>query len=445
MINRWFVASTRSGKEDLMNETQTYRQTLVDHLKVENCITTLLIEQAFLAVPRHLFLPGEPLDKVYADRSIVVRRDAEGQLTSSSSQPAIMAIMLEQLDLKPGQRVLEIGAGTGFNAALIASIVGPGGMVVTMDIQPDLVEHARARLDVAGYEWVQVVVGDGGYGYPDGALYDRIILSVASTVIAPAWREQLALGGRLVLPLELPGGQKSVAFQRRGQELVSTSIKPCGFMPLQGAFARPQPTRVQIGSDPNLCLSLGGERELPISADHFAGWLSESGRDWATGVTTTMGEIRGSFFPWIGVQWPQGDETTALPARLSAGGDLADQNVIPALCGFGGEIKAMHTFVLTEADGGAAMMRPLGQTPPLIDVNHPPADPPAFELYVRQLGPGTDATQHLVERIQDWDRAGRPKRRCRQIRALPAEMAYAPAEGELLLDRKGTKLVISYQ
>ena len=118
-----------------MREVQEYQQALVEHLKEENCITTAVVEQAFLVVPRHLFLPGEPLEQVYSDRSIVVRRDAEGQWTSSSSQPAIMAIMLEQLDLKPRQRVLEIGAGTGYNAALIASIVGPGGRVVTVDIQ----------------------------------------------------------------------------------------------------------------------------------------------------------------------------------------------------------------------------------------------------------------------------------------------------------------------
>ena len=104
-----------------MDEVQARQQSLVDHLKEENCITTSQIEQAFLTVPRHLFLPEEPLDKVYSDRSIAVRRDAKGQWTSSSSQPAIMAIMLEQLDLKSGQRVLEIGAGTGFNAALIAA------------------------------------------------------------------------------------------------------------------------------------------------------------------------------------------------------------------------------------------------------------------------------------------------------------------------------------
>ena len=153
----------------MMNEIRAYQQALVDRLKAQNCVTTLVTEQSFLTVPRHLFLPGEPLDQVYDDRSIVVRRDAEGELTSSSSQPAIMAIMLEQLGLKPGQRVLEIGAGTGFNAALIASTVGPSGNVVTMDIQQDLAEYARGRLDVAGYGWVQVVAGDGGYGYPEGA------------------------------------------------------------------------------------------------------------------------------------------------------------------------------------------------------------------------------------------------------------------------------------
>ena len=287
----------QNERQAWMNEIQERQQALVDQLKEQGLITTPLIEQAFLTVPRHLFLPGESLDRAYRDWSVIIRRGAEGQPTSSSSQPAIMAIMLEQLDLEPGQRVLEIGAGTGFNAALIASVVGPGGAVVTMDIQPDLVEHARECLDAAGYGWVQAVAGDGGYGYPEGAPYDRIILSVASSAIAPACREQLALGGRLVLPLALPGGQKAVAFQRRGQELVSDSIKPCDFMVLQGAFApppHPQPTRVQIGPDPNLFLLFGGERDLPVEADRFAAWLSEPEQDWATGVTTTMGEIGGN-------------------------------------------------------------------------------------------------------------------------------------------------------
>jgi protein-L-isoaspartate(D-aspartate) O-methyltransferase len=426
-----------------MDEIQVRQQALVDHLKEENCITTSAIEQAFLTVPRHLFLPGEPLDEVYTDQSIVVRRGAEGQWTSSSSQPAIMAIMLEQLDLKPGQRALEIGAGTGFNAALIASIVGPDGAVVTVDIQPDLVKGAREALNQAGYGWVQVVAGDGGYGYAEGAPYDRIILSVSSSVIVPAWREQLAPGGKLVLPLAFPGGQKSVAFERRGQELVSVSARPCGFMSLQGGFAPSPGTRIQIGPDPNLFLSFGDEGELPVTADRFAGWLSEPGQDWATGVTTRMGELGGSFFPWIGLQGLQGNERTVLRAGLVAKGDLADQDVIPALSGIGGEWKAVSTFVLIETDGAAALMRPPGQRPPLVDINHP-QDPTPFEVYVRQLGPGNYAALRLVESVQKWDRAGRPKSRW-HIRALPAEMAYTPAEDEFLSDREWTKLVIRYQ
>lgn len=425
-----------------MTDVQALQQTLVEHLKRENCITTSVVEQAFLTVPRHLFLPGEPLDQVYSDRSIVVRRDAEGQWTSSSSQPAIMAIMLEQLDLKPGQRVLEIGAGTGFNAALIASIVGPEGAVVTMDIQPDLVERAQRCLEGAGYGWVQAVAGDGGYGYLEGAPYDRIILSVASSVIAAAWMEQLAPDGRLVLPLDLPGGQRSVAFQRQGQELVSVSARGCGFMALQGDFAPKPAKRVQIGPDPNLSLFFDGDSELPVSEDRFATWLSEPGQDGATGVTTTMGELMASYFPWMGLQEPQGEEKTAVRARLAARGDLADQDIIPALSGLGGEWKSLNAFVLIEADGAAAMMRPPGQRPPLVDVNHP-HDPAPFEVYVRQLGPGTHAAQCMVESIQDWDRAGRPKSRW-QIRALPADMEYAHAEGEHVLDYGGAKLIVRY-
>jgi protein-L-isoaspartate(D-aspartate) O-methyltransferase len=427
-----------------MDEIQERQQALVDQLKEQNCITTPVVEQAFLSVPRHLFLPGEPLDKVYADRSVVVRQDDEGNWTSSSSQPAIMAIMLEQLDLKPGQRVLEIGSGTGFNAALIASIVGTSGAVVTVDIQPDLVQGAREALDRAGYGWVQALAGDGGYGYPEGAPYDRIILSVASSVIAPAWREQLAPGGRLVLPLALPGGQQSVAFERRGQELVSLSASRCGFMGLQGDLRAAPVAEIQIGPDPSLRLFLAfdGERGLPTSAEQFAAWLSEPGRDWATGVETTLPEIWHSFFPWASLQGAQGGERTDLRAGLAARGDLADQEIISALWGLAGERKGAYTFAWIEADGAAAMTWPAGQPLPVVDDQH--SSDAALKVYVRQLGPGHHAAQRLVESIQEWDHAGRPEPKW-QIRALCAEMAYTPREGEFLLDRKWTKLVIRYQ
>lgn len=425
-------------------DIQKYQQALVEQLQKANILKTPRIEEAFMKVPRHLFLADEPLDKVYSDVAIVVKRGEEGQWTSSSSQPAIMAIMLEQLDLQPGQRVLEIGTGTGFNAALIASIVGPGGKVVTMDIQPDLVEYARERLDIAGYGWVQTVVGDGGYGYPDGAPYDRIILTVASDVITPSWREQLSPGGILVLPFGIVGPQNSVAFEKQGEELVSVTIHPCGFMPLQGAFALAQPVRTQLGPDPRLFLISELGKALPVEADTIATWLSQEGQDWASGVTVARYELEWGFSTWVDLHELQAGQQTGLPATLCAKGDLADQNIIPSLAGVGGEWKAMYSAVIIEPDGMAALMRPPGQTAPLINILHSEDNVP-FELYVRNFGPGSNAGQRLLEYVQNWDQAGKPTSTRWHLRAIPAETEYHPTDGEFVVNKPWTKLIISYQ
>lgn len=253
------------------------------------------------------------------------------------------------------------------------------------------------------------------------------------------------MDGRLVLPLHLPGGQRSVAFERQEQELVSVSSKGCGFMGLQGDFAPRSRKPVQVGPDPNLSLSLASDagRGLPTSTEHFAAWLRAPGQGSATGVTTTLPEIYESYLPWASLHGAHGSERTDIRAGLSARGDLADQEAIPALWGLAAERKAMHTLVLIEADGAAAMMQPPGRTPPLIDVKHPPDVPSAFEVYVRHLGPGNHAAQCLVASIREWDSAGRPKPSW-HIRALPAEMAYVPVDGEYLLERDWGNLVIRY-
>jgi len=212
----------------------------VEQLIKNGCITTTAVEAAFRAVPRHLFLPSMPPEHVYQDQAIPTKY-AEGIALSSSSQPTIMATMLEQLALAPGHRVLEIGAGTGYNAALIADIVGDTGQVITMDVDEDIVAQAREHLAVAGCNQVTVVQGDGAFGYLPSAPYDRIILTVGAWDITPAWEEQLAPQGRLVLPLTLlPGLMLSVAVERVDQGFQSVSAKPCFFMPLRGAHAHPR-------------------------------------------------------------------------------------------------------------------------------------------------------------------------------------------------------------
>lgn len=221
-----------------MTDSMTLREQLVATLRERGALHDADVERAFLSVPREAFLPGLPLETVYQDEAIVTKL-ADGVGISSSSQPAIMAIMLQQLELFPGARVLEIGAGTGYNAALVQALVGDTGYVTTVDIDAEVAGWARDRLDGAGYANVAVQCADGADGWPPGAPYDRIELTVGAADIAPAWFEQLREGGLLVLPLLLGTGQVVAAFEKRGERLETRSVEPGSFMHMRGKLEHP--------------------------------------------------------------------------------------------------------------------------------------------------------------------------------------------------------------
>lgn len=229
-----------------MSSGERLRRRLVKDLRTRGWLHTDHVADAFANVPRHLFVPGRSLKDAYANRAIITKQ-IDGIGVSSSSEPAIMAIMLEQLDLQPGQRVLEIGAGTGYNAALISHLVGRRGRVTAVDIDPEIADGARQHLRSAGNRRVRVVTGDGGYGEPDGAPYDRIIATASCWQIPQPWLDQLVEGGLLVLPLRLNGAHASMAFRKEGDALVSERAAMCGFMPLRGAFG-PLYERVSRGT-----------------------------------------------------------------------------------------------------------------------------------------------------------------------------------------------------
>ncbi|MDQ6920210.1 MAG: methyltransferase domain-containing protein [Candidatus Dormibacteraeota bacterium] len=213
-------------------------QELVSHLIESGVLTDPAVTAAFEGVLRHHFLPGRRLAYVYEDAAIPTKTDEHGLALSSSSQPAIMALMLQQLALQPGQRILEIGAGTGYNAALMGRLVGPDGAVYTLDIDEEVCHQARANLGAAGAENVQVVDADGADGWPEQAPYDRLIVTASVADLAPAWLDQLADGGRLVVPLALAGpSHLCVAFVKRGRGLFSDGLSSCGFLPLRGEMA----------------------------------------------------------------------------------------------------------------------------------------------------------------------------------------------------------------
>jgi protein-L-isoaspartate(D-aspartate) O-methyltransferase len=192
---------------------------------------------AFRKVPRHVFLPDVDLDRVYNGSAIPTRYNEKGEPISSSSEVAIMALMLDALRLERGQRVLEIGAGTGYNAAILAELVDAEN-VVTVELDPEIADEARAHLRTSGYEAVRVEAADGWMGSPGNAPYSRLELTASTSDISPHWVDQLEEGGVLVAPLLLrPNAQALVALRKRGKMLESLSVFPGGFMALRGIGA----------------------------------------------------------------------------------------------------------------------------------------------------------------------------------------------------------------
>jgi protein-L-isoaspartate(D-aspartate) O-methyltransferase len=221
---------------------------LVAALKSKGELPDPRLEAAFLAVPRHLFLPDVSPEIVYTDEAVAIKRTLDGIIISSSSQPSMMALMLRQLNLRPGDNVLEIGAGTGYNAALMQYLVGDNGKITSVELDADLAERARDNLVRTHFANVNIVQGDGVVGYAPRAAYDRIIATVGIWDVPVAWTRQLKDDGILVAPLWLDGMQVSAAFRRQPHDvLYSEDNIPCGFVALRGIAAGPAVTQ-RIGS-----------------------------------------------------------------------------------------------------------------------------------------------------------------------------------------------------
>ena len=191
---------------------------------------------AIRAVPRHAFVPGASLADAYnPDLAVITKRGPAATALSCASVPYLVAAMLDQLDVHDGHRVFEAGAGTGWNAALLATLAGPGGHVSTIDIDPEITAQAAANLERAGFLGVHVATGDAGLGVPENAPYDRAIITIGSLDIPPAWFDQLKPGGRLVVPLRWRGQTQSVALVLGEDGLLrSDSVFLCGFVPMIG-------------------------------------------------------------------------------------------------------------------------------------------------------------------------------------------------------------------
>ena len=410
------------------------RHALVDELKQRGTIKAERIEAAFRAVPRHLFLPGVSMEEVYQDAPIITRRVGD-QPTSSSSQPGVMASMLEQLDVQPGQRILEIGAGTGYNAALLAYLAGPEGQITTIDLDQDIVDGARARLAVAGFGDIEVICGDGWQGYSANAPYDGIIVTARVEDIAPAWWDQLAEGGRLVVPLVLlPRHLQPVfpwtaliTFRKTAEQLISVSVENCGFLPLRGPSAHPLPAPVSLSGD--VTVALADEYQGDRTALALA--VNAPGTDVVANVEAAPGELVGLAL-WLALC---DRNACALSARSSWYGT----GVQPYLGLRSGEETLQVTIGSASAAGLAVMLgRPIQAGP----------DDETSQVVVRRFGSDATLVPRLLDCIHCWDRAGRPFKYASfvdvttgdpalRIRAYPPHSTYTPAADELSVQKRG--------
>ncbi len=435
------------------------RTQLVDELRAGGRLTSAAIEAAFRAVPRHVFLPElDPVSQAYQDEAFVIKTGEGGLPVSSSSQPAIMAIMLEQLGVAPGQRVLEIGTGTGYNAALMSRLVGPDGSVVTVDIDPDLAERARANLAAAGYPDVVVICGDGGFGAREFAPYDRIIVTAGAADLAPAWLAQLGPGGRLALPLGLRGIQLCLALERSGESAWrSRSACRCGFIRMAGSYAAAADSYVPVGPQPGLRVQTDGQ---PVAADVLWNELNGPVTDVLTGVRVAgLGEL-GEADLWVTVS-----DRDLSRLTIIGGGPLRG-SVLPLLpfgalatsvaegLGVAGLLPAAPSSSTGGPEGYPGRPEHLGRPERLGRPEHlgrPERRSGELEIAVRGFGPwGALLAERLASRVVAWRSSGRPGAATLAVTAYPRrdedDVPEVPeiAPGQVVVDRPHTRLVLAW-
>ena len=218
----------RCGKESRMDQSEehfdTLRNNMVENQIIARGVKDPLVIKAMRTVPRHLFIPKDDAAYAYLDEP---RPIGEGQ---TISQPYIVAFMTEQLHLKPEDHVLEIGTGSGYQAAVLAQIVDS---VYTIEIIPELAQKAKAVISELHYDNVVVIEGDGYNGWPKNAPYDGIIVTAAPSKIPPPLLEQLKDGGRMVLPVG-EYVQELVVVNKSESGISMENVLPVRFVPMTG-------------------------------------------------------------------------------------------------------------------------------------------------------------------------------------------------------------------
>lgn len=404
-------------------DAERLRNALVDTIRESGYARTLAVETALRTVPRHLFVPDAPLEDAYANTTVNIKYDTDGMSISCASQPGIVAQMLDQLEARPGERILELGAGTGYNAGLLAYLVGETGHVTTIDVDDDLVEGAREHLDAAGFTNVEALTRDGALGHAEGAPYDRIIATVGAHGVPHAWLQQLAPGGRLLVPQRLKGAvSRSIAYEQCDGRWTSVSSKMNTFMPLRRGIADDDRRAIPLSTDGTVRLQIPGGQH--IDADALAGVLDQPRTEEWTGMMVRAMESPEWMELFVSCSLPSGLTRMLFPQE--AKGTVLTEDPYPS------STAAVDKGAITY------LARRLSE-------KKTPEGGKLWEFGVIGHGPGSDElAAKVADAIRTWDREFRDREATFEIQPLDAP-AVEQRPGLFALDTPLNRIIVDWQ
>ncbi|RLU80191.1 methyltransferase, FxLD system [Streptomyces griseocarneus] len=390
------------------------RDAVVDKLVKDGTIVSEEVESAMRKVPRHHFTGDAPLDKAYVSYAPVITKvDEHGVQLSSVSAPQVQALMLEQAEIRPGMRVLEIGSG-GLNAAYLAELVGPDGSVTTVDIDPEITERAAHLLAENDYDQVRVVTADAAEPIPELGQVDVVMVTAGAWDIPPAWIDQLTPRGRLVVPLRMRGLTRSISFTRVGDHLESESTKICGFVPMQGSTAH-QESLLLVTGTPELALRF--DDGLPGDPNQLDNAVRTPRVELWTGVTIGRRELMDTLQMHLAITLPGFCTMTVDP-------DLDTGIVAPVNKGW--------SLAAVEDDTFAYL------------THRPTEDGQHSEFAVHALGAhAQDFAEKVAGHLRDWarERRGGPGP---VIRVYPAGTPDDQVIGDRVIDKVHSRVSLSW-
>lgn len=349
------------------------RNQMVDRILGSQQLTPR-VEAALRRVERHRYVPDASLVDAYDEKAIITHTFPDGTHLSCASGPSIVAGMLNALDVQPGHRVLEIGAGTGYNAALLNTLAA-GGPVTTIDINADVAAAARRNLDATGFPDVRVITRDGAEGAPEHGPYDRIIVTVGAWDIPPAWWNQLVPGGRLVVPLRWRGTTRALGLTKRHDHWDCDWIFLCGFVPMLG-----QPGEHSTAIDPDGTVILHYDIDQPVDPAALHGVLTRPRSEIWADATVASDEPFDRI--WLHLSAVH-DGTVRIEARQPA---VASGLCTPAI--------ATRSPALVD-----------GESLAYLTIRRLPETPGRWQLGAIGHGPrGHHLATHIVDQITTWDR-----------------------------------------